>query len=89
MMRGMAERNARAQMAQGPSGLAQWAQTQPTSVACMPQMAPPLHQPLPGQPATPYRQAVQLPGKTTGRGVTSDSCIKKTAPTGGPSSQDH
>ena len=24
-----------------------------------------------------------------GRGVTSDSCIKKTAPVGGPSSQDH
>ena len=48
MMRGTAERNARAQMAQGPSGLAQWAQTQPISALRMPQMAPPLHQPLPG-----------------------------------------
>ena len=89
MIRGLAERNARAQMVQGPSGLAQWAQTQPTSVPHAPQMALPLCQPLPGQPAIPYRQAVQLPGKTTGRGVISDSCIKKTAPMGGPSSQDH
>ena len=88
MMRGMAERNARAQMAQCPSGLAQWTQTQPTSAPHMPQMAPPLHQPLPGRPATPYRQAVQPPGKTTGRGVTFDSCIEKTAPAGSPSSQD-
>ena len=48
MMRGTAERNARAQMAQGPSGLAQRAQTQPTSVLCTPQMAPPLCQLLPG-----------------------------------------
>ena len=30
---------------------------------------------------------VQPPGKTTGRGVTSDSCVEKTTPTGGPSSQ--
>ena len=48
MMRGTDERNAQAQMAQGPSGLAQQAQTQPTSAPCMPQMALPLHQPLPG-----------------------------------------
>ena len=48
MMRGAAERKAQAQMAQGPSGLAQWAQTQPMSVPHVPQMAPPLHQPLPG-----------------------------------------
>ena len=39
---------------------------------CAPQMASPLHQPLPGQPATPYQQAVQPPKKPTGRGVASD-----------------
>ena len=89
MMRGAAERNARAQMVQGPSGLAQWAQTQPTSAPRMPQMALPLCQPLPGWPAMPYQQAVQLPGKSTGRGVASDPSTGKTAPTGGPSSQDH
>ena len=88
MMRGAAERNARAQMAQGPGSLAQQAQTQPTSVPCAPQMVPPLRQPLPGRPATPYRQVVQPPGKTTGRGVTSDSCVDKAAPTGGQGSQD-
>ena len=48
MMRGAAERNARAQMVQGPSGLAQQAQTQPTSAPHVPQMALPLHQPPPG-----------------------------------------
>ena len=48
MMKGMAERNARAQMAQGPSSLAQWAQTQPMSAPRAPQMALPLCQPLPG-----------------------------------------
>ena len=88
MMRGTAERNARAQMVQGPSSLAQQAQTQPTLAPCTPQMAPPLHQPLPGWPAMPYQQAVQLPRKSTGRGVTSDPSADKTAPAGSPSSQD-
>ena len=86
MMRGTAERHARAQMAQGPRGLAQWAQTQPMFRLHTSQMALPLHQSLPGWPATPYRQAVQLPGNSTGRGVTSNSCINKTAPAGGQSS---
>ena len=89
MMRGTAERNAQAQMVQGPSSLAQWAQTQPMSVPHMPQMAPPLCKPLLGWPATPYQQAVQLPRKSTGRGVASHPSTDKTAPTGGPSSQDH
>ena len=48
MMRGAAERNARAHMAQGPMGLAQQTLTQPMSVPRAPQMAPPLCQPLPG-----------------------------------------
>ena len=48
MLRGVAGRNARAQMAQCPGGLAQQAQTQPTSVPHMPQTAPPLHQPYQG-----------------------------------------
>ena len=87
-MRGAAERNARAQMVQGPSGLAQWAQTQPTSVLCAPQMVPPLRQPLPGWPAMPYQQAVQPPRKSTGRGVASNPSADKTAPAGSPSSQD-
>ena len=89
MLRGMIERNTRAQMAQCPGGLAQWAQTQPTSVLCMPQMVPPLHQPLPGQPAMPYQQAVQPPKKSTRRGVASDPSTDKTTPMGGTSSQDH
>ena len=50
-----------------------------------PQMAPPIHQPLPfprGWPATPYQQAVQPPGKSSGLGVTFDSSATKPATTG-------
>ena len=36
-----------------------------------------------------YQQAVQLPRKSTGRGVTSNPPADKTAPAGGTSSQDH
>ena len=89
MLRGMAERNARAQMAQCPGGLAQWAQTQLTWMLHMPQMVLPLCQPLPGWPAMLYQQAVQLPKKSTGRGVTSNPSTDKTAPVGSKSSQDH
>ena len=85
MMRGTAER---AQMAQGLSSLAQWAQTQPTLVPHAPQMVPPLCQPLPGWLAMLYQQAVQLPRKPTGRGVASNPSADKTAPAGNPSSQD-
>ena len=88
-VRAAVERQARAQLVQGPRGLAQRAQTQPTSAPCTPQMALPLHQPPPRQPATPYQQAVQPPGKSTGRGVTSNSSVDKMVPAGGPSSQDH
>ena len=87
-VRAAVERQAQAQLVQGPRGLVQPAQTQPTLALHTPQMAPPLHQPPSGQPATPYQQVVQLPGKSTGRGVTSDPSVDKTAPAGSPSSQD-
>ena len=87
-VRAVAERQARAQLAQCPRGLAQPAQTQPLAVPCTPQVVPPLHQPPPGQPATQYQQAVQPPGKTTGRGVTFDPSADKTAPADSPSLQD-
>ena len=86
-VRAAVERQALAQLAQGPRGLAQSAQTQPTSAPCTPQMAPPLHQPPPWWPATLYQQVVQLPGKSIGRGVTFNPSVDKTAPAGGPSSQ--
>ena len=87
-MRGMAERNARAQIAQCPGGLAQRAQTQATSTPCTPQTVLPLCQPLPGWLATLHQQVVQLPKKFTRRGVASDSSTDKTTPAGGTSSQD-
>ena len=82
-VRAAVERHARAQMVQGPRALAQWALMPPTLVPHTLQMAPPLHQPPPGRPATPYQQAVQPPGKSTGRGVTFNSSVDKTAPAGG------
>ena len=87
-LRGMAERITGAQMAQCPGGLAQWTQTPPTSVPCMPQMVLHLHQSLPGWPAMPYQQVVQPPKKPTGRGVTSDTPTDKSTPVGSASSQD-
>ena len=88
-VRATAERQAWAQLTQGPRGLVQRAQTQPPLVLHTPQMVPPLCQPPPGWLALPYQQAIQPPGKSTGRGVASDPSIDKTAPTGSPSSQDH
>ena len=57
-----------------------------------PQMAPPLHQPLPSSrswPATPYQQAVQLPVKPKGRGVTFDTSANKVAAIGGQDTDGH
>ena len=71
-LRGVAEKNTRAQMAQHPGGLPQRTQTLPMTVPCAPQMVPPLCQPLPGWLAMLYQQAVQLPKKPAGRGVASD-----------------
>ena len=88
-VRATVERQAQAQLAQGPRGLAQRTQTPPMLAPHTPQMAPPLCQPPPGQPSTPYQQAVQPPGKSSGRGVTFDSPMDKTPPAGGQSSEDH
>ena len=57
-----------------------------------PQMVPPLCQPLPSSgswPATPYQQAVQLPVKPKGRGVTFDTSADKVAATGGQDTNGH
>ena len=88
-IRATVERHAPAQLVQGLRAPAQWAQRPPMLVLCTPQMAPSLHQPPPGWPATPYQQAVQLPGKSTGRGVTFDSSTDKAAPAGSQSTKDH
>ena len=57
-----------------------------------PQMAPPLHQPLPSSrswPATPYQQVVQPPSKPKGRGVTFNSSANKLAAMGGQDADGH
>ena len=66
--------------------------SRPSSVPQAPQMAPPIRQPPPfprGQPATLYQQAVQLPGKSSGLGVTFDSSTTKPAPTGSQDTNAH
>ena len=88
-IRAMAKRQARAQLTQCPRGLVQPAEIQPLVAPCTPQVVPPLCQPPPGWPATQYQQAVQPPGKSTGRGVTFNPSTDKTAPAGSPGSQDH
>ena len=88
-VRAVAERQARAQLAQCPRGLGPPAQTQPPVAPCTPQVVLPLCQPPPGWPAMLYQQAVQPPSKPTMRGVASNPSANKTAPTGGPSSQNH
>ena len=62
----------RAMAPRAPMPLAPKSQAPPLQA---PQMVPPLCQPLPSsrsRPATPYQQAVQLPVKPKGRGVTFD-----------------
>ena len=58
----------------------------------VPQMAPPLHQPLPSsrsRPATPYQQAVHPPSKPKGLGVTFDPSADKLAAVGGQDADGH
>ena len=55
---------------------------------CVPQMVPPVQQPCPARPATPYQQAVQPPKRPVGRGVVADTPADKTTPVGG-TTQDH
>ena len=55
-------------------------------------MVQPLCQPLPSsgsQPATPYQQAVQLPSKPKGRGVTFDSSADKVVAVGSQDAKGH
>ena len=83
-MRDALDRWAQVQQAQ-----TQQAQTPQALAPCVPQVAPPIHQPPSSQPATPYQQAVQLPSKSTGLGVTFDSSTDKAAPTGGQDAEGH
>ena len=59
----------------------------PMSVLCTPQVAPPLHQPRPSSPATPYQQAVQPPRRSMGRGVAAKLPSDRAAPMAGQPTQ--
>ena len=82
MIRSALGRHARVQLVPGP-----WAPAQ--RALALPMLAPPLRQPRPSQAATPYQQAVQLLGKSTGRGVTFDSPSDRAAPMASQTTQDH
>ena len=88
MIKSAVGRYARAQLAAGPRAPGQHVLAPPMSVPSAPQVAPPLHQPRPNKAATPYQQAVQVPGKSTGRGVTVDSPSDRAAPTASQTTQD-
>ena len=89
MIRSAVETHARAQWVPGPWAPAQWAQVPPTLALGSPQVAPPLRQPPPSWAEMPYQQAVQPPGKSTGKGVTSDSPSDTAASTGGQTTKVH
>ena len=72
-------------MVAGPRAPGQHALALPMSVPGAPQVAPP----QPSQAATPYQQAVQPLGKSTGRGVTVDSPSDRATPVAGQTTQDH
>ena len=79
----------RATVPQAPMPSARKSQAPPPHV---PQTVPSLRQPLPSsrsQPATPYQQAVQLPVKPKGRGVTFDTSADKVAAVGGQDANGH
>ena len=79
----------RAMMPQAPTPSAPKLQAPPPQA---PQIVPPLRQPLPSsgsQLATPYQQAVQLPVKPKGRGVTFDTSTDKVAAVGGKDADSH
>ena len=80
MIKSTVGRHARVQLAAGPWAPGQHAPAPPMSALSAPQVAPPLRQPRPSKAATPYQQAVQPPGKSTGRGVTVDSPSDRAAP---------
>ena len=88
MIKSAVGRHARAQLVAGPWAPGQRAPAPPMSALSAPQVAPPLRQPQLSKAATPYQQVVQLPGKSTGRGVTVDSPSDRAAPTAGQTTQD-
>ena len=72
----------------GPRASGQWAPGQqalapPIQVLSAPQETLPVHQPRPHQPATLYQQAVQLPRRPVGRGLTAQPPSDRATPAAG------
>ena len=88
MIKSAVGRHARVQMVVSSWAPGQHAPMPPMSVQSAPQVAPLLCQPRPSQAATPYQQAVQPLGKSTGRGVTVESPPDKAAPAASQTTQD-
>ena len=91
-LRAAIDRQAQAMRAMAPQAPKPLAPKSQAPLLQAPQMVPPVCQPLPpsgSQPATPYQQAVQLPVKPKGRGVTFDSSIDKVVAIGGQDTDGH
>ena len=88
MIRQAVGKHNRVQEVAGPRAPGQQAPVPPISVPCTPQVAPPLHQPWPSNPATPYQQAVQPPRRSTGRGVAVEPPSDRAAPVASQPTQD-
>ena len=78
----------RVQKVGDPQDPGQWALAPPMLAPCTPQVALPLHQPLPSNPATRYQQAVQPPRRSMGRGVAVEPPSDRAAPVAGQPTQD-
>ena len=91
-MRATLDRQAQALQTPALQAPASQAPALQASAPQVPQMAPPLHQPLPssrGQPATQYQQAVPLPSKSMGLEVTFNSSADKPVAAGGQDADNH
>ena len=88
MIRNAVGKHARAPLVVGLWAPGQRALALPMTVLSAPQVAPPLCQPQPSKPATPYQQAVQPLGKSTGRGITVEPPSDRAAPLVSQTTQD-
>ena len=88
MIRNAVGKHARVQMATDSRAPSQHAPEPPMSMPRAPHVPPPLHQLRPSMATTPYQQAVQVPGKSTGRGITVKPPSDKAAPAAGQTTQD-
>ena len=88
MIRNAVGKHARVQMVTDSRAPGQRAPAPPMSMPCAHHAALPLCQLQPSMAATPYQQAMEVPGKSAGRGITVKPPFDKVAPAAGQTTQD-